>query len=123
MNLQISASITDFPLQTPIETFFRKFKEAGVDTVELVIGAKTINVPRMFALSQKYQLPIVSFHQSPWSGFGFSFDENFIIQAKQYGVTTYTFHPLTFMSFDSKQMKQYFIKLKEIQEKYAITIC
>jgi sugar phosphate isomerase/epimerase len=123
MQYKISASITDFPLQTSIETFFRKFKEAGVDSVEIVIGAKTTNIPHMFALSEKYQLPIVSFHQSPWSGFGFSCDETFIAQAKKHGVNTLTFHPLTFLSFDAEKMTQYFTNFAKLQKKYGMTFC
>ncbi|HSW96262.1 MAG TPA: sugar phosphate isomerase/epimerase [Candidatus Saccharimonadales bacterium] len=123
MKVKISASITDFPLQTSIKEFFKKFKEAGVDSVELVIGAKTLSVPHMFTLAQKYHLPITSFHQSPWSGLGFFFDEQFILKIKKYGVNTFTFHPLPFLSFDSEKMKKYFNKLSEMQKKYDITIC
>lgn len=123
MAFKVAASITDFPLQTSIEMFFKKFKEAGVDSVELVIGAKTLDVQRLFVLAEKYHLPITSFHQSPWSGLGFLFDEGFLRQAKKHGVTTFTFHPLAFTGFDSARMIRYFSRLSKIQKKYDITIC
>ncbi|HSW87881.1 MAG TPA: TIM barrel protein [Candidatus Saccharimonadales bacterium] len=123
MQYKIAASITDFPLQTSIETFFKRFKEAGVDSAELVLGIKTFNLQSMVALSKKSNLPITSIHQSYWSGLGFSMDEYFIKQAKSLGIRTFTFHPLTFASFASTRMMHYFKQLQNIQKEYDVTIC
>lgn len=123
MQFKVAASITDFPLQTSVEEFFRKFKNAGVDSVELVIGIKTPNLSQMVALSKRYGLPITSLHQSYWSGLGFSSDEYFIREGKKYGISTFTFHPLTFLSFGDARMKRYFQQLQMLQKKYAVTIC
>jgi sugar phosphate isomerase/epimerase len=123
MQYKIAVSITDFPLQTSVDTFFKQFKKAGADSVELVLGIKTFNLPSMVSLSKKYGVPITSIHQSYWSGLGFSMDEYFIRQAKSLGITTFTFHPLTFASFTSIRMQQYFKKLQKLQKKYEITIC
>lgn len=123
MNFKIAASITDFPLQTSVETFFKRFKELNIDSIELVIGFKTLYLSHMHALSKKYDLPITSLHQSYWSGLGFSSDEYFIREAKHYGITTFTFHPLTFLAFEDERMKRYFQQLQKLQKKYDVTIC
>src|SRR5882762_11215173 len=107
--MQISASITDFPVFSRMETFFRKYKEAGCDGVEIVIGFKQRwCYDYIWHLSQKYNLPITSIHQPPWSGLGISFDETFIREAVRRGVTQFVFHTLTFPRLDSDSMTSYF---------------
>ena len=119
----ISASITDFPVFSRLETFFRKYKEAGCDGVEIVIGFKQRwRYEYVWSLSQKYNLPITSIHQPPWSGLGIAFDEGFIHQAMKRGVMKFVFHPLTFPPLASHQMTSYFEKIARIQQQYGITV-
>src|SRR5258706_231998 len=57
--MKVSASITDFPLHTSIETFFRELKNCGADGVELVLGAKSVwSFEKIKMLSKKYDLLI-----------------------------------------------------------------
>lgn len=124
MNLRVQASIIDFPVFSTVDLFFRKFKEGGVDGVEIVSGVKSrFHMSHVEKLSQKYQLPITSMHQSAWSGVGLYFDERFLVRAKKLGVKTFVFHPLTFGLIDSRRMHKYFYKLSQMQEKYDIKIC
>lgn len=121
--MNVNASITDFPVFSQVETFFKKFKEAGVDGLELVLGVKSrFEYARIAYLSEKYDLPIKSIHQPMWSGVGLYFDESFAPFAKKLGVRHIVFHPLTFCSFDSRLMKKYFIRLAYLQEKYDICV-
>src|SRR5579872_6588842 len=122
-NMKVHASITDFPVFSQTETFFKKFKEAGVDGLELVLGVKSrFEYARIAYLSQKYDLPIGSIHQPPWSGTGLYFDESFVAFAKKLGVQHIVFHPLSFQTFDSKSMKNYLSRLAQVKEKYNITV-
>jgi len=117
--MKINLSITDFPIFSQQETFFKKFKEVGVDGLELVLGIKTrFEYARISYLSEKYNLPIYSIHQPAWSGVGLYFDESFLKFAKKLGVSHIVFHPLAFCSFESRAMKGYFKKLSSLQEKY-----
>lgn len=121
--MKVNASITDFPLFSQTETFFKKFKNAGVDGLELVIGVKSrFDFARILYLSDKYDLPIASIHQPMWSGLGIYFDEAFVKVAKKLGTTKVVFHPLTFCAFESKTMQSYFKRLSHLQEKYDITV-
>ena len=121
--MKISASITDFPIFSNVETFFKEFKNAGVDGIEIVLGAKTRPfMKRIIKLVQKYDLPITSVHQPSWSGVGLYFDEEFIKWAKAVGTTSIICHPLTFHSFDSQGMKNYFKRLSHWQEKHDVHI-
>lgn len=119
--MKISASITDFPIYTSVETFFKEFKNAGVDGLEIVGGYKNRwSFDRLFYLSKKYDLPINSFHQPIWSGVGAYLDETFFRSIARKNVHYVTFHPLVFRSFDDQQMKNYFHWMSHIQEKYEI---
>lgn len=121
--MKIHASITDFPVFSQTETFFKKFKEAGVDGLELVLGVKSrFEYARIAYLSQKYDLPIGSMHQPPWSGAGLYFDESFITYAKKLGIRRIVFHPLAFQSFESRQGKAYLERLARLQDKQGITV-
>lgn len=121
--MKISASITDFPLLYHIETFFQQFHKAGVDGVEIVLGIKSRwQLKRIKQLSKRYQLPVTSVHQPPWSGTGLYFDERFVEWAKELGTTSLVFHPLSFTSFSSQAMEKYCKRLAAIQEKYDVTI-
>ena len=122
MNVNLSV-ITDFPLFSQLETFFKKSKDAGIDGIELVIGFKTrFEYPRILYLCEKYDLPIVSLHQPPWSGIGVYFDERFVQLAKKLGVRYITYHPLAFHSFTSAAGIEYLERLAKLQEKYDITV-
>lgn len=121
MSLRINGSISDFPLYTSQEVYFREFKKAGVDGVEIVGGYKNRwAFEKLFFLSKKYNLPIVSFHQPMWSGIGILIDEAFFRHMAQHNVRKVTFHPLVFASFSSRFMKGYFKKIAAIQQKYDI---
>lgn len=119
--MKINASITDFPIYTSIETFFQEFKNAGADGVEIVGGYKNRwSFEKLFALSKKYNLPIVSFHQPIWSGVGAYFDERFFKNIALKKVRCVTFHPLAFRSFGEEEMNRYLEKMVQIQNKYDI---
>lgn len=121
--MKVNASITDYPIFSPLETFFKKFKDAGVDGLELVLGVKSrFEYSRLAYLSEKYNLPINSIHQPPWSGTGVYFDESFVVFAKKLGIRNIVFHPLAFRSFESRAMKHYFEALAHLQEKYDICV-
>lgn len=121
--MKIHASITDFPILSQPETFFKKFKEAGVDGIELVLGVKSRwELSRILYLSEKYDLPIGSVHQPPWSGIGLYFDESFVEFAKKLGVKRIVFHPLAFRSWESNDTKIYLEKLARLQEKHDVTV-
>src|SRR5258706_11284872 len=109
MNLKVSASIIgDFPLLSGHERFFRGFKEAGVDGVEIVSGFKSrLRFRALAAMSKEYDLPITSIHQSAWSGVGVYFDERLFRKFDKLGVSTFVCHPLAFARMDSRRMKRY----------------
>lgn len=122
MQLKINGSITDFPLYTSQEVYFREFKKAGCDGVEIVGGYKNRwAFEKLFSLSKKYDLPIISFHQPMWSGIGIYIDESFFRLIAKHKVRKVTFHPLAFTSFSSTFMKRYFEKLASIQRKYDVS--
>lgn len=124
MAFSVSSSITDFPLTSSIETFFRELKHAGVDSVEVLSGLKSrLRLERVFEISRNYELPITSFHQSAWSGVGVYFDERFLEKARDFGVKTFVFHPLTFTSMHSNRMEKYLKRLSLMQREYGIKIC
>lgn len=121
--MKVSASITDFPVFSQLDTFFKEFKNAGVDGVELVLGVKSrFAIKQLQKLVKKYDLPITSVHQPAWSGVGLYFDERFVEAAKHLGTNKIVCHPLTFLAFDDKKMQQYFKRLSLLQEQYGIHI-
>ena len=121
--MNISASITDFPVFSHIETFFKEFKNAGLDGVEIVLGAKSrFFKKQILTLVDKYNLPVTSVHQPPWSGVGLYFDKEFGNWAKTIGTTSLVCHPLAFQSFESTAMKKYFQQLATLQEQYNMHI-
>ncbi len=120
---KIHASITDFPVFSTLETFFREFRKADVDGVELVLGAKSRwNGKQVRNLSKEYQLPIGSVHQPAWSGVGLYFDERFVEFALSAGTNKIVCHPLAFHTFESRAMGKYFEKLAKLQEKYGVHV-
>ncbi|HET9946643.1 MAG TPA: sugar phosphate isomerase/epimerase [Patescibacteria group bacterium] len=121
--MKIHASITDFPLLSHLEEFFKNFSNAGVEGVEIVLGVKSRwKIQKLKYFSKKYKLPIASLHQPAWSGVGLYFDEEIGEIAQELGVKYMVFHPLAFHSFDSRAMKNYFQRLSKIQEKYGIHV-
>lgn len=121
--MKISASITDFPLLYHMETFFQKFAEAQVDSVEMVLGIKSRwQLKRIKHFSQRYHLPITSVHQPPWSGTGVYFDERFVPWARELGTRAIVFHPLSFTPFKSRAMENYLKRLSAMQEKYDVKV-
>lgn len=122
MALRINGSITDFPVYTSMESFFKGFKKTGVNGVEIVGGYKNRwAFEKLFFLSKKYALPIVSFHQPAWSGLGLYTDKAFFKNIVAHNVKKVTLHPLTFVSFSSRFMKRYFSTMEKIQKEYGIT--
>lgn len=121
--MKVHASITDFPVFSQLETFFKKFKTAGVDGLELVLGVKSrFDFARIAYLSDKYDLPVASIHQPAWSGIGLYFDESFVEFAKKLGTRRIVFHPLAFQSFTSVSGKLYLEKLARLQEKHDVSV-
>ncbi len=122
--MNVNASIIDFPIFSTLDRFFREFKAAGVDGVEVVSGVKTrFRFDYLEKLTKKYHLPITSMHQSVWSGTGIYFDERFFQRAEKLGVKTFAFHPLAFTRLDSNRMQRYCQRLSEMQLKYSIAVC
>lgn len=122
--MKISTSITDFaPLLLDPKLAFRKIKETGVDSIELIMGLKfRFSAKKILKLSKTYDLPIVTIHQPIWSGLGL-LDEGFVAKSLQLGVKDIVFHPLMKdISLDHPQMENYFEKLSKLQEKYGITV-
>lgn len=121
--MHISASITDFPIFSRIETFFREFKNAGCDGVELVVGFKSRwQMDTIWEFSRKYNLPITSIHQPPWSGMGLYLDEGFVKEVVKRGSKNIVFHTMTYPRIDSKSMTGYFEHLARLQDKYQISV-
>lgn len=119
--MKINASLTDFPVYVSLETFFKEFKQTGIDGLEIVGGYKNRwSFDKLFFLAKEYDLPIRSFHQPIWSGIGAYFDEDFFKNIAKRNVQYVTFHPLAFHSFEDFQMKKYFSRMAQIQEEYGI---
>lgn len=120
----VSSSITDFPVFSTLEMFFRRLKEAGVDGVEVVVGPKSrFRFGHLERLSEKYSLPITSLHQPAWSGLGIYFDEHFLRHMERLGIKTIVYHPLTFTRMGSTRMMFYFERLALIQKRFGIRVC
>src|SRR5438105_11966286 len=116
MAFKVSTSVNDSPVLTGLEKTFREIKNAGVDGIELAGGFKTRwRFDRIEKLSKKYSLPITSFHQSMWSGYGVYFDERFFLKTQRFGIRTYVFHPAAFSKIDSKRMHRYLERLSQMQ--------
>lgn len=122
--MNVSVSITDLPVFTRLEHLFAGLKKAGADGVEVVTGVKSRwRWGRIKYLSEKYELPVLSIHQPPWSVLNYFFDEgNIRIAVELLGVRTFVFHPITRYSFADEGMKQYLKRLSEMQKKYDVTI-
>lgn len=121
---RISLSITDFsPLFFDLGYLFKRLKATGIDGIELVLGIKSRwNAKQIYQLSQKYDLPVVSLHQPPWSGLGIWLDEGFIELAQVFGARTITCHPLPFLSLSHPKMQKYLARLSHLQEKKGVAI-
>ena len=116
--MKISVSVTDSPLFTDLEYMFAGLKKTGVDGIELVPGFKSRwNLAKVKRLSEKYHLPVLSFHQPPWSVLGWWFDEAFITEARKMGLRQITFHPPAQYTFADEQMKQFLQRLAQVQKK------
>ncbi len=124
MKLKVNASITDFPLYTSMESFFKEFKKAGADGVEIVGGYKNRwSFDRLFSYADKYDLPIVAFHQPVWSGVGLFVDVGFFELIASRGVRKVTVHPLTLTTMESTRMRKYFKRFSDIQQAYGVSMC
>ncbi len=117
--MKINVSVTDVPLFRSMEYIFAGLKEAGADGIELVIGLKSRwRLEKLHKLSEKYTLPIRSFHQPPWSGIDLYRDGAFVKEARSIGVTTINFHPLPKKSFT--EMMSYLEWIAALQSTYQI---
>lgn len=119
----ISASLTDLPILTNLDSMFRAFKQTGVDGIEIVLGLRSRwSAEKLKQLSEKYSLPILSIHQPLWSGFGIYFDKHFLPFTQKLGVKRVVFHPLPISNFHTKRAQRYFQKLAFAQEQYGIQV-
>src|SRR3989344_2175189 len=98
--MKVSASVTDSPVFISLDNIFARLKDSGIDGIEITPGVKSRwNFSKLKELSDKFQLPVTSVHQPPWSVAGFWFDEGYIASARKIGVTTFVFHPPAGISF------------------------
>ena len=119
--MKVSASVTDSPFFIGLDNIFARLKDSGIDGIEITPGVKSRwNFSKLKELSDKFQLPVTSVHQPPWSVAGFWFDEGYIASARKIGVTTFVFHPPAGISFEDKEMMQFLQKLSDLQDKYGI---
>jgi sugar phosphate isomerase/epimerase len=119
----ISASITDFPLLAQSESLIKGLKETGVDSIEVVIGWRSrLRLEALQSLAEKYEIPIASIHQPPWSGLEMYFDERLFQQAANLGIQKVVFHPLMGKPFSHPKIIAYFERLARVQEKYGIIV-
>ena len=73
---KLTFSVADIPLGIALEEYFLLANNLKVDGLELVIGWKTrFNIRKVARLSKRYNVPILSIHQPPWSIAGFWQDE------------------------------------------------
>src|SRR6266567_1523971 len=102
--INISVSITDFSLVPyGLEPLFNGLKQAGADGLEIVVGIKSRwSSNQLKKLSEKYELPIITLHQPPWSGLGFWLDEGFMKLADDLKVKGVVIHPRAFVSLRSE---------------------
>jgi sugar phosphate isomerase/epimerase len=121
--MNVSVSITDLPVFAKMEYLFAGLAETGADGVEIVSGVKSRwRWKKIAGYAEKYNLPIRSIHQPPWSGLNIYFDEANIRHAIDIGVRTFVFHPLTRYSFSHPIMIAYFARLQEMQKKHNVKI-
>lgn len=119
-----SVSITDFSLVPfSLDPLFKGLKQAGADGLEIVVGIKSRwTANHLKKLSEKYNLPITSLHQPPWSGLGIWLDEGFIKLARELNVKRVVIHPKAFVSLRSKKSIIYLETLARWQDKYKMQI-
>lgn len=120
----VSVSITDFSLVPfGLEPLFNGLKKSGADGLEIVVGIKSRwSSNQLKKLSEKYELPITTLHQPPWSGLGFWLDEGFMKQARELDVKGVVIHPRAFVPLLSEQSQQYLETLARWQDKYKMQV-
>ncbi len=123
--MQVSVSIHDFsPLLRDLEYLYRGMKEAGADSLELLVGVKSrFRLKKIQQLSQKYDLPVLTLHQPIWSGLGWWLDEGFVALGAELGAKAIVLHPLVGVELESPAMDKYLSKFSVWQEKYGLTFC
>lgn len=117
----LSFSIADLPFGISLHDNFALAKELGVG-VEVVLGYKTrLSLRNLDKLSRKYNVPIVSVHQPPWSFFQLFKDEKSFTFASHFGAY-YNAHPLITTDVEHDQSKRYFEWLSQMAEKYQVEV-
>lgn len=121
-NMKLSFSVADIPLGIAIEEYFLLANHLKVDGLELVIGWKTRwAFKKIKRLSNRYNVPILSIHQPPWSIAGFVQDEGAFKFAQEFG-SIFVAHPIVVQPMDSPKSQAYFKWLSDMKKKYSIDI-
>lgn len=119
---RINVSITDFSLlPLGLEPLFKGMKSAGADGLEIVLGMKSRwSAKKLIQLSEKYDLPINTLHQPPWSGIDIWRDEGFMEFAKKLGIKKVVIHPKAFTALNSPSGQHYLETIARWQDKYSV---
>ena len=121
--MKVSVSISDLPLLNRLEYLFSGLKEAGADGLEIVTGVKSRwSWQRLQVLVEKYELPITSAHQPPWSALNLYFDDRYVKRAKEIGITNFVYHPLPRYSFSDQKMMEYAERLSALRKEHNVNI-
>jgi len=119
---KLSFSVADIPLGIAIEEYFLLANHLKVDGLELVVGWKTRwAMKKIKRLSNRYNVPILSIHQPPWSIAGFAQDEGAFRFAQEFN-SVFVAHPIVVQPINSPKAKEYFAWLTKMRKKYDIEI-
>lgn len=120
--IPISLSIADLPLTVSPEHMFSVAKTAGFDSVEVVLGMRFRN-PReqLKNVSNKYALPIVSFHLPLSIGKLFvSLEESFQVARDHDAVIVA--HPLKKYELDDPVQQHYLSNLQKLAKRFRTRV-
>lgn len=119
---KLSFSIADIPLGISLEENFLLASHLKVDGIELVIGWKTRwSMKKIVRLSNRYEVPILSIHQPPWSIAGFVQDEGAFKFAKRFN-SIFVAHPIVVQPMSSPKSQAYFKWLSDMKKKHNVDI-
>ena len=119
---KLAFSIADIPLGIAIEEYFLLANHLKVDGLELVVGWKTRwAMKKIKRLSNRYNVPILSIHQPPWSIAGFIQDEGAFKFAQEFN-SIFVAHPIVVQPMSSAKSQTYFKWLSEMKKKYNLEI-
>jgi len=118
----LTFSVADIPLGIALEEYFLLANNLKVDGLELVVGWKTrFNIRKVARLSKRYNVPILSIHQPPWSIAGMWQDEGAFKFAQRFN-SVFVAHPIVVQPMTSPKSKEYFGWLEKMSEKYQLKI-